>query len=132
MAFSFFIPVLNVTRASITPPQLARIFAIYGLGFVVLFLMFALLYGRAWRKRAALGLTELEAFDTRRSAGEHLVSAGVGVLATLIALLAPWPFPVFSGFSYFLMGPAHWIYGVRTGRRRKSLEARLDGSHQLA
>ena len=35
-----------------------------------------------------------------------LVSAGVGLFATLIALSAPWPFPVFSGFCYFLMGPA--------------------------
>ena len=132
MAFSFFIPILNVTRASITPPQLAQIFAIYGVGFVVLFLMFALLYRRAWRKRDALGLSELEAFDARRSAGEHLVSAGVGVFATLIALMAPWPFPVFSGFSYFLMGPAHWIYGVRSVRRRQALQAHLDGSQQLA
>jgi hypothetical protein len=53
------------------------------------------------------------------------VSVGVGTFATLIALAAPWPFPVFSGFSYFLMGPAHWIYGVRTGHHRKALEAQL-------
>jgi hypothetical protein len=26
---------------------------------------------------------------------------------------------VFSGFTYFLMGPAHWIYGMRIGKRRR-------------
>jgi len=121
-AFSFFIPVLGISLR-ITPPELARLFAIYGTGFVVLFLMFALLYRQAYRKRESLGLTAIEAFDARVSCGEHLVSAGVGLFATLIALSAPWPFPVFSGFCYFLMGPAHWIYGVRAGRRRKAFEA---------
>jgi uncharacterized membrane protein len=123
-AFSFFMPVLGI-HLTITPPQLGRLFAIYGTGFVVLFLTFALLYAQAYRKRSELGLTTLEAFDARRSVGEHLVSAGVGTFATLIALTAPPPFPVFSGFSYFLMGPAHLIYGVRTGRHRKALETQL-------
>jgi uncharacterized membrane protein len=123
-AFSYFIPVLGI-GLQITPPELARIFVIYGVGFVVLFLLFALLYRRAYAKRVELGLDELEAFDAKSSSGEHLVSASIGLFAALIALVAPWPFPVFSGFCYFLMGPAHWIYGVRTGRRRKALEARL-------
>jgi uncharacterized membrane protein len=124
-AFSFFIPILGI-NLQILPAQLARIFAIYGIGFVVMFSIFALLYRQAYRKRAELGLDELEVFDVKTSAGEHLVSASVGALATLIALVAPWPYPVFSGFSYFLMGPAHYIYGVRAGRRRKALAARLD------
>lgn len=54
--------------------------------------------------------------------GAHLVSASVGALATGVALLTPAPYPVFSGFTDFLMWPAHWIYGVRTGRRCKALE----------
>ena len=40
-AFSFFIPGLGLGLMQVTPPQLARIFAIYGAGFVVLFGMFA-------------------------------------------------------------------------------------------
>ena len=52
-AFSFFIPLLRIDQLSVTPPQLARIFAIYGAGFVVLFAMFALLYLQAWRKRTS-------------------------------------------------------------------------------
>jgi uncharacterized membrane protein len=130
-AFSFFMPVLGI-NLRITPPELSRLFAIYGAGFVVLFLMFALLYRQAYRKRASLGLTAIEAFDARIACGEHLVSAGVGLFATLIALSAPWPFPVFSGFCYFLMGPAHWIYGVRAGRRRKAFEAQAQPAADAA
>ena len=123
-AFSFFVPLLAIDL-KVRPHELARIFAIYGAGFVVLFSMFALLYGHAYRRRAALGLGPLDVFDVRESAGAHLVSAGVGALATAIALFAPHPIPVMSGFTYFLMGPAHWVYGVRSGRRRKALEARV-------
>ena len=124
-AFSFFIPGLGLPRPKILPPELGTLFAIYGAGFVVLFLMFGLLYLQAYRQRNALGLTPLEIFDVRKSGGEHLVSAGVGMIATLIALLAPQPFPLFSGFTYFLMGPAHWIYGVRGEKQRRALEQRL-------
>ena len=125
-AFSFFIPLLGL-RLRVTPPQLATIFAIYGAGFVVLFTVFALLYLQAYRKRDELGLDALATFDVRASLGAHLVSAGVGAVASLIALFAPSPFPALSGFTYFLMGPSHWVYGVRSGRRRKSLEEGLAG-----
>jgi len=127
-AFSFFIPTLGLSRPGINPLQLGRIFAIYGAGFVVLFLMFGLLYLHAYRKRDVLGLSALEVFDVRVSGGEHLVSAGVGAIATAIALIAPHPYPVFSGFTYFLMGPAHWIYGVKAGNRRRALEQQLTQS----
>ena len=123
-AFSFFIPLLGI-QLSVTPPQLARIFAIYGAGFVVLFAMFALLYLQAHRKRQELGLTPLEVFDTRASLGGHLVSVSVGLIATAVALGGPMPLPMFSGFIYFLMGPAHWAFGVTCGRRRRTIENRL-------
>jgi uncharacterized membrane protein len=129
-AFTFFIPLLG-SGITIRPPQLARIFAIYGMGFVVLFSMFGMLYLQAYCKRHELTLTPLEIFDVRASGGAHLVSAGVGVVATAIALFAPVPLSLFSGFTYFLMGPAHWTYGVRSARRRKALEARL-GEAELA
>jgi uncharacterized membrane protein len=123
-AFSFLLPVVGTTLR-VSPVELARLFAIYGAGFVVLFGMFALLYAHAYRRREALELTEMETFELRAQGGAHLVSAAVGVIAVAIALLAPQPWPQFSGFVYFLMGPAHWIYGVSAGRRRKLFEARL-------
>jgi len=122
--FAYFIPLLDI-RLRVQPAQLGTIFAIYGIGFIVIFLMFGLLHLHAYRRRSVLGLSPLEVFDVRATGGEHLVSAGVGALATAIALFAPAPYPVYSGFAYFLMGPAHWTYGVRTGRRRRALERQL-------
>lgn len=119
-AFSFFIPTLGIKLAA-SPAEIARIFAIYGAGFICLFSMFALLYLHAYRKRTELNLTPLEVFDARAALGAHLVSASVGLVAVLVAM-APTRMAVLSGFTYFLMGPAHWTFGVVSGRRRRALE----------
>jgi uncharacterized membrane protein len=129
--FAYFIPILDI-RLGINPEQLGTIFAIYGAGFVLIFLMFGLLYLQAYRRRAQLELSTLEVFDVRATGGEHLVSASVGGIATAIALLAPPPYPVFSGFSYFLMGPAHYVYGTQVGKRRRALEQSLAASQVAA
>ena len=105
---------------------MGTIFLLYGAGFVVLFLMFALLYLNAYRRREALGLTALEVFDLRMAGGAHLVSASVGVLSCAVVFL-PRPWPVFAGFVYFLMGPAHWLYGTTMGRRRAVVALQTDG-----
>ena len=80
---------LPVTRMSLE--QLARASTIYGFGFFVLMGLFALMYLHAHRRRVALGLTPLDAFEARAAAGEHLVSASVGLFAMLFALVAPLP-----------------------------------------
>jgi hypothetical protein len=122
-AFSFVIPALRVAGMRVTPPQLAHIFAIYGAGFVALFLMFGLLYLRAYRLRDALGLTPIDVFDVKAAAGSHMVSVGVGLIAIGVALLAPAGYSPLSGFSYFLMAPAHALYGRMVRRGREALMA---------
>jgi hypothetical protein len=107
--------------------QLARASAIYGFGFFLLFIMFALLYRHAYNKREELELTALEVFDVKMYAGHHLVSAGVGAIAVLVAIAAPVHFSFLSPFCFALMGPAHWWCGTRFGRRRQVLEQQLAG-----
>jgi hypothetical protein len=70
-------------------------------------------------------VVSLEVFDTRASLGAHLVSATVGLIATGVALFAPMRLPLFSGFTYFFMGPAHWIFGLSSSRRRKASATRV-------
>ncbi len=112
--------------------QLANASAIYAVGFMALFVVFALLYHHAYRCRAALELTELEAFDARSAIGHHLVSASVGLLSLLIALVGPLELAPFSAPTFMLMGPFHWIWGVHSGRARKALEERLAGEIEPA
>ena len=106
--------------------QLWRASALYGFGFVVLFSMFAMLYRHAYRKRDELALTPLDLFDVKMYAGHHLVSAGVGAVAVLAALLLPPRLSFLSPMCFALMGPGHWLFGMQSERRRDALVKRLE------
>jgi hypothetical protein len=123
-AFALFLPVLGADLV-VTPTQLAHIFVIYGLGFIAIFTLLALLYGQAHRRRAELKLSRLDLADLRYRAGAHILSAAVGGLSVLVANLVPPRFVPLAGVVYFLMGPAHGGYGVWAARRRKALERQL-------
>ncbi len=72
-----------------------------------------------------LGLNPLEVFNVRVFAGQQMVSAAVGVVVVLIALVAPRRYAVISPTAFILMWPGHWFYEVRTQRKRKAFEAQL-------
>jgi uncharacterized membrane protein len=123
--FSNFLPMERQGVVRMTLGQLSRASAIYGLGFVALFLMFGLLYRHAYTKRHELGLSPLEVFNVRSFAGQQMVSAAVGVVVVLIAVATPRRYAVVSPTAFILMWPAHWFYEMRTQRKRKAFEARL-------
>jgi hypothetical protein len=108
-----------------TLAQLARASAIYGLGWIAVFVMFGLLYSHAYRKRHELGLTPLEVFKIKSFAGHHRVSAAIGVLVVLIAVAAPRNYAFISPMAFMLMWPAHAVYGARRDKKRKAFEAQL-------
>lgn len=101
--------------------QLANASAVYALGFVIMFIMFALLYARAYARRTDLRLTDLEIFDLKSLLGHHLVSATVGGISLAIALFAPLGFAPLSPTSLVLMGPGHFTWGTLRGRQRAAL-----------
>jgi uncharacterized membrane protein len=111
-------PESGIVRMSL--PQLSRASTIYGIGFVVLFLLFAALYFRAYAKRRELGLTPAEVFDVRAFAAHHLVSVGVGVISILVAVAAPLSFAPLAPACFGLMGPAHMLVGYANERRRRA------------
>jgi uncharacterized membrane protein len=99
-------------------PQLARASSLYALGFVVLFLLFTLLYFRAYTKRDELGLTPLEVVDVKLFAGHHLVSVGVGLISLAIATLLPLEMAPLAPTAFGLMAPAHFAFGM-VGQKAK-------------
>jgi hypothetical protein len=106
-----------------TLPELANAFTLYGLGFCVLTLLFAGLYFHANRRRAALGLTPLEAFEARAVAGHHVLSARVGLAVAAVAWLGPPRLAFVSPICFALMGPAHWAFSRRMARLRPAIES---------
>jgi uncharacterized membrane protein len=100
--------------------QLANASAVYALGFIVVFVMFVLLYARAYARRDELQLSEAQRFDLISLAGHHVVSALVGGIALAISVLAPVSYAPLSPTSLVLMGPGHGLWGAYRGRRRRA------------
>ena len=100
--------------------ELGNAAAVYGFGFLVLFLIFALLYYHASRKAAELALTEGDIFDLRTEMGHHFMSAAVGAIAMIFALAAPLRLVFISPMMFILMGPAHYWWGTRRSKIRRA------------
>jgi uncharacterized membrane protein len=118
---------MNAVRGlePMTLHQLSRASAMYATGFVALFAVFTLLYRHAYNRRRELELTPLEVLDVKIFAGHHVVSAGVGLVSLAVALLAPLPLVPLAPPMFALMGPAHWLFGVRSERWRRTLRQTL-------
>ena len=97
--------------------------AIYSSGFIAIFGCLSLLYWHAWRKRRTLQLDALDVYDARSAMISHLLSIAVGVFSLIFTWLLPGNMAGLSGYLYVLLGPVHAVWGKRTGRDRKRLEA---------
>ena len=108
---------------AIEPGQVPTLFVIYGAGVIALYLLLALMYVHAYRKRGELELTPVETFDTRAGIVGHLLAVGIGLVSVLLAVTLPQRMVGLAGFAYFLFGPVMAIYGTVAGSRRRRLLA---------
>ena len=111
----------SATAAIATRSDASALLVIYSLGFAGVYLAFTLLYFHAWRLRDALGLSELEQFDTRYLMRRVL---SVAVFALIVAGLArlAW-FPPWGAYIYFLIFPMLRWQRFAHERRRKVFDA---------
>jgi len=107
------------------PGQGPTMMYIYNAGYIAVMMLYALLYGRAYRKRGELELNEIEAYDTRASIQRLFVQGGVGVFSTLIVVFGGNQYDQYAGMSYFLIGPAMFVHGWVSGARRGKLLAKI-------
>ena len=110
------------TESAIETAQVPSLFLIYGAGLIALYVLLAMMYAHAYRRRGALELTPLEVFDTRASIRAHLLAAGIGAASVLLAMSLPLHLVGLAGYVYFLFGPVLAIHGSWTGKLRRKLE----------
>ncbi len=107
------------------PGQGPLMMAIFGAGYVAVFLLFALLHVHAYRLRDALELNEIERFETRDNLREALLNAAIGALSITIALVGGSRHTGLAGMAYWLVGPVMTANGFIAGAARQRLRARL-------
>jgi uncharacterized membrane protein len=105
-----------------SPENARMLMAVYSGGFVALFGTFMLLHWNAYRQRVALGLDTLAVYDARASIMRHGVSVAIGLVSVAIGVLLPIDYLPVAGLIFFLMGPAHGVFGYVNGRRRERIQ----------
>ncbi len=114
-------------NAMISMQDVPQLMLVYSLGFMSIFLVFALLYHNAYRKRAVLKLNEIEVLATRASLNSHIIYVAVALLSVALALTKSGPLVAAAGWCYALLWPLQMsngiIYGKRIDKLVKSTEA---------
>lgn len=96
--------------------DLAALFVFYGVGYGAIFGTIALLYVCALRRRAALGLDEVELFLTRSAIVQALLQVGIASLSVLLAAIGVGLEVGVPGLVYGLLGIVMWVHGLVEGR----------------
>lgn len=107
--------------ARIDASDARTLFSIYGCGYAAVFLVFALLYLHAWRKRVELALTPLECIKTRRSLIDHVAMSMIGLTSALLAWVLPLGRVGLAGYFYFAIAVYFTFAGFVFGKRERQL-----------
>lgn len=99
--------------------QWPLLLVLFGVGFVVVQLVFFLLYWRAYALREMLKLDAYEASRTRQEIQGYLLLAGVGLSSIAIALLGGEEAISLAGWVYLLSWPLMTMHGYIMARRRR-------------
>jgi putative acetyltransferase len=106
---------------SIKETQIVDLMTIYGVGYIIIYVLFLLLYIHALRCKDQLQLNPLEIFDTRTKIYCQAILIGIGAFCTVLAHLLPTSIAGLSGMGYMLIPPTFWIYFSRRGRMRRKV-----------
>src|SRR5918993_1009339 len=99
--------------------QWPLLLVLFGVGFVVVQLVFFLLYWRAYSLREMLKLDAYEASRTRQEFQGYILLAGVGLSSIAIALLGGEEAISWAGWVYLLSWPLMIMHGYIMARRRR-------------
>jgi uncharacterized membrane protein len=109
-------------RSEIGPAEARALFTIWSLGYAAVFTVFALLYLHAWRIRAQLELTPVEAMRTRVSLSDQLAMILVALLSTLLARTVSDRYLGYAGNIYAIVPIYFTIAHSIAGRRERQLQ----------
>jgi uncharacterized membrane protein len=109
----YFPPAFN---ESMEISQLSNLFIFFGIGFVVICLIYVLMYRHAIARKEYLRLSKLELYDTQTRIYAWLGSACIGLLSILLALILQNQWLPFSGFAYALL--SFWLPRIHLRRAK--------------
>jgi uncharacterized membrane protein len=112
-------------RFEMQSSEARALFTIWSLGYAAVFSVFSLLYLHAWRLRAQLELSPVEALRTRVSLLDQLAMVFIALLSTVLARTLPDRYVGIAGSIYIIVPVYFTIAHSITGRRERRLQLRL-------
>ena len=101
--------------------QVPTLMMIYGAGFSVIYLLFALMHFNALKYKNELEMKPEEIFETQTLAYINVIGVGIGVTSITLAALLPLEYTGISGFAYFLIPIAYWLWYSYRGKKGRKL-----------
>lgn len=93
-----------------------KLMMIYGVGYILIYLLFSLMYLHALKKANELQLTPAEIFDTKTKMYKNSILILIGILSVAVAFLVPADQAGIAGLVYILIGPGLTIF--YSGRKK--------------
>jgi uncharacterized membrane protein len=109
----------GAAKAMIADHDVPTLFLIYGLGYMIINLLFYFMYGLAIKRSAEIGLNEMEVFEAKTIRDVFLICSFIGVCSISIAHLVPLHLVGLAGYFYITIGPAYRFWFGYRGRKRK-------------
>lgn len=99
--------------------QVRSMMTLYSAGYCAVFLVFGLMYLRAFRRRAELKLNDEDVFFALQHVAECAVMVFVGAVSMILAQTLPFAYAAMAaGFIYMAIGPLQWYRSVWMNKRR--------------
>ena len=111
---------------SLSQGEWFSLFLSYGIGLILLYLIFILLYKNALKFSKELELNEMEIFETKASLYGYLVMMIIPILSLFILFLAPIKYQYFAGMIYCSFGIIVPVYFSITDKKRKAVSKQTD------
>ena len=97
---------------------MATVFTLYSAGFTAMFVLVAAMYGHAYRRRSALRLNAIQAWEAAYLGRHYLLFAVAGVASMGLAIAGVGILFGLPGLLYVLLGPVCFAHGHWSTRRR--------------
>ena len=111
----------GVKLAMIREDQVPTLMYVYGIGYMLIYLLFYLMHRHARNLAQKLELTPYEIFETNSQMYMNLLNVLIGLFAIIINFALPGPLKGLSGYTYFLIPFAFSIFFSVRARKSKKL-----------
>lgn len=106
---------------TISQHDFPTLMSIYGVGYMIIYALFLLMYLHILSKKKELELTGVEIFDTRTKVFANVILISIGFLSVMVAQVLSAEKAGLSGFVYILIGPAFSVIHSYRGKKRRAL-----------